>query len=127
MDELQKKNLANRYKNICDEYVTLFCDAYQLQFESWVGDEAGTIGCFGDYFFEFNDVIKYSVDHNLHDWHMLIEWYDYTLFASEFGQQIPNFRSWSSGCPHLSKQEQKKLRELKESLVSAIEEYKEKY
>ena len=123
------KELKKRYEEACEDYLKAFCDAYGEQYEkdSWVAGDVGTIACVRDYFFDFNEVVKYSVDNNLHDWDELMRWYDYTLFASEYKQTIPNWQSWSKGCPRLSETEQAKLISMKRDLEAAINDYKERY
>lgn len=128
MNKAHIELLNKRYTEACEEYLKAFCDAYELQYEkdAWVAGNVGTIACAGDYYFDFTDVIKYAVDNNLSDWHELLQWYDYTLFANEYNQTIPNFPSWHKGCPRLSEQEQKHLIKLKEDLMDTINEYKNK-
>ena len=127
MNKAHIKLLKENYEKACEEYLKAFCNAYEIQYDSdaWVAGDVGTIACVGEYYFDFNDVIKYAVDNNLKDWEELMEWYDYTLFAHEFNQSIPNFKSWHKGCPRLSKDAQKHLISLKERLDKTIQEYKE--
>ena len=105
------KELKKQYKDVCEGYLKAFCEAYGARYEkdSWVAGDVGTIACVGENYFDFNEVVKYSVDNNLHDWDELMRWYDYTLFASEYKQTIPNWQSWVKGCPRLSETEQEKL------------------
>ena len=128
MNKAHKELLSENYCKVCEEYLKAFCDNYERRYEkdSWVAGEVGTIACIGDYFFDFNDVIKYAVDNNLTDWNELLEWYDYTLFALEYNQTIPNFKSWHKGCPRLTKEEQQKLIDLKENFEDVIKEYRKK-
>ena len=127
MNKTYIKQLEKRYSDTCEEYLKAFCKNYDRRYEldSWVAGDCGSIACVGDYFFDFNDVIKYAVDNNLTDWDEVVEWYDYTLFANEYNQTIPNFQSWHKGCPRLSKEEQKYLVSLKEMLDKAIKDYKD--
>lgn len=130
MDSKAHKDLLRqRYDEACEDYLKAFCDAYELQYESdsWVGGEVGTTTCINDYFFDFDGVVKYAVDNGLHDYNDLVEWYDYTLFAHNFNQTIPNFKAWSKGCPRLSKSEQQKLIKLKKDFDDAVKDYKERY
>lgn len=123
------KDLAVRYNAVCNEYVVAFCNAYGIALDTsdiWVAGDVGTIACIGDLFLDFNSVIKYAVDNDLKDYDELLRWYDYTLFASEFNQTIPNFDSWCKGCPRLSEKEQENLKSLKKSLFDAIESCKNK-
>ena len=128
MNKAHKELLNKRYADACEEYLKAFCDNYEHRYEldAWVAGEVGTIASIGDYFFDFNDVIKYAVDNNLTDWNELLEWYDYTLFALEYNQTIPNFKSWHKGCPRLTKEEQQKLIDLKENFEDVIKEYRKK-
>lgn len=121
--------LNQRYNDACEEYLKAFCDTYGFQYEkdSWVSGDVGTITCVGDYFFDFNSVVKYAVDNNLHDYEDLAEWYNYCMFAHNFNQTVPNFASWSKGCPRLSKAEQQKLIDLRNDLDAAVKDYKERY
>ena len=128
MNKAHRELLNKRYNDVCEEYLMAFCDNYNRVYErdSWVAGDAGTIACVGDYFFDFIDVIKYSVDNNLTDWDDLIKWYDYTLFANEYNQTIPNFTAWHKGCPRLTNEEQERLIKLKKDFEDTIKEYKNK-
>ena len=128
MNKAHRELLNKRYNDVCEEYLMAFCDNYNRVYErdSWVAGDAGTIACVGDYFFDFIDVIKYSVDNNLTDWDELVEWYDYTLFATEYNQIVPNFTAWHKGCPRLTNEEQERLVKLKKDFEDTINEYKNK-
>ena len=128
MNKAHRELLNKKYNDVCEEYLMAFCDNYNKVYEqdSWVAGDAGTIACVGDYFFDFIDVIKYSVDNNLTDWDELIKWYDYTLFANEYNQTIPNFTAWHKGCPRLTNEEQERLIKLKKDFEDTIKEYKNK-
>lgn len=128
MNKAHIELLNKKYNDVCEEYLKAFCDNYNRVYEqdSWVGRESGTIACVGDYFFDFIDVIKYSVDNNLTDWDELVEWYDYTLFAHEYDQIVPNFTAWHKGCPRLTNEEQERLIKLKKDFEDTIKEYKNK-
>lgn len=89
--------------------------------------DVGTITCISDYFFDFNGVVKYAVDNNLHDYEDLVAWYNYCMFAHDFNQTIPSFDAWSRGCPRLSKSEQQRLIDLKMDFNAAVKDYKERY
>lgn len=120
------KQLNERYVDTCEEYLRAFCENYDIKYEqdAWVAGDVGTIACVNDYFFDFHDVIKYAVDNELTDWDEVVEWYDYTLFASEYQQTIPNFKSWHKGCPRLSKEAQQTLVKLKKDFEDTVELYK---
>ena len=126
MNKTYIKQLEKRYSDTCEEYLKAFCENYNRRYEldSWVAGDCGTIACVGDYFFDFHDVIKYAVDNNLTDWDEVVEWYDYTLFANEYNQTIPNFQSWHKGCPRLTKKKKKRLIDLKKDFEYTVELYK---
>lgn len=130
MSQSYAKSLKSRFRGVCNEYIVEFCRLYRIELSSddvWVADDVGTIACINDYYFDFNSVIKYAVDNQLSDRNDLLEWYDYTLWAHEFNQTIPNFESWSKGCPRLSKEEQDILIRLKKDFEQAAKDYKQKY
>lgn len=130
MSKNYANNLNRRYTELCNEYLVEFCKLYDRPVETddvWVANKAGTIACVGDYFFDFHDVIKYSVDNQLADWDDLVKWYDYVLWAQEYNQATPNFTSWSKGCPRFSKAEQNHLIDLRKNFEDAIKDYKNKF
>lgn len=130
MSQKNAKSLKSRFRGICNEYIVEFCRLYRIELSSddvWVADDVGTIACINDYYIDFNSVIKYAVDNQLSDRNDLISWYDYSLFAHEYNQNIPNFESWSKGCPRMSKEEQEKLIGLKRDLEEAVKDFKQKY
>lgn len=125
-----RNNLKKRFEDVCNEYVSEFCRLYDFDVDItdvWVANDVGGIACIGDNFFNFIDVIKYAVDNSLRDYDDLMDWYYYTIWADEFGQTIPNFSSWSKGCPRAGKEEQQKLIDMKKELEKSIKEYKEKF
>ena len=118
--------LKSTFNNVCDEYLRTFCENFELRYEqdSWVAGECGTIACVCDYYFDFQNVIKFCVDNNIKKWDVVLKWYDYTLDASELGISIPNFRSWYMGCPRLDDKTMKRLLTTKRDLEKQIEEFK---
>ena len=121
--------LCDTYAKACEQYLQTFCGNYGLQYErdAWVANDIGGIASVGDYFFDFLDVIKYSVDNNLTDWDELLRWYDYTLDAHELGLSIPNFRAWHKGCPRTSDEKINELKSMRKELLNAIEEAKDSF
>ncbi len=122
--------LKKQFEDLCNKYVEEFCRLYGMEFDVsdvWVGDDVGSIACIGDNYFDFNNVIKYAVDNQLSDYDDLMDWYYYTMWACEYNQTVPNFKSWSRGCPRFSKEEQQRLVDMKKNLENMIRDYKEKY
>lgn len=122
------ENFRELYSEACESYLIAFCAQYEFPYEpdAWVAGDVGTIAMVGDYYFDFS-VIKYAVDNSLTDHGELMEWYDYTIWASEFRQTIPNFSSWHMGCPRCSKEEMERINELSNSLRDFTNELKKKY
>ena len=56
------EELKSRHEETISQYIKVFCEKQELDFEFWVGDQ--TVAHFGDnYFFNFMD-IKYDIDTN---------------------------------------------------------------
>ena len=120
------KELRKNYDNVCEEYLKQFCQNFDRMYEedSWVAGEAGTIACVGDYFFDFNDVIKYCVDNNLTDFNDLMEWNDYCLSAAALDLDSPNYRSWHKGCPRIPQEKLDELINMKAELIEEVDNLK---
>ena len=118
--------LKNEYDRVCDEYLIAFCNNFDLPYEkdAWVAGNAGTVASIGDYYFDFNDVIKYCVDNNLTDFDEVLEWYDYRIDAESFGIETPNFPSWHKGCPRLTSEQLDNLCEKRKELNELVAQYK---
>lgn len=50
------KKLKADYEECCNQYATKFANKQGLTFEGWVGDNIGGIACFGDYFFNLEQI-----------------------------------------------------------------------
>jgi len=58
-------SLKDRYEAVCLEYIKLFCEKQELDFDGWVGDEIGGVSSFvsgvasfiGEYYFHLSDII----------------------------------------------------------------------
>ena len=49
--------LKNKYENICNKYISLFCIKQEMDFEGWIGDDIGGIAYCNDFFFNFSDIV----------------------------------------------------------------------
>lgn len=84
--------LKNDYQLICNEYVTMFCDKQEMDFEGWVGDDVGGIACCNDFFFSFHDIV---LDINSKQKKgLIIEWYYQSVENSE---KTINYYSYTKG------------------------------
>lgn len=119
-----KRSLKKEFREVCNSYVKLFCEAYELPYEEdvWVANEPGSIACLGDFFFDFLDVIKYCVDNNINDRGELFRWYDYSIQCHSLGISSINFQSWHKGCPRIDVERLDKLVKMKNDLLKEVKE-----
>ncbi len=55
---LQSISLKTRYEAVCLEYIKLFCEKQEVEFDGWVGDEIGGVASFVFvYYFHLSDII----------------------------------------------------------------------
>lgn len=53
-----KTNLQKRYEKVVTEYIQIFSDKQELEFEYWIGDIKGGVACFSEiYFYNFQDIV----------------------------------------------------------------------
>lgn len=127
MNKAHKKLLKENYEKACNAYIGMLAEMWGWDAKSygyWVGDEVGGIYSYGECtFIDMEDII-FCVDNDVEK-EEYSEWQEYCLFAHEYKQTMPNFKSWHNGCPRLSKDAQKHLTSLKERLDKTIQEYKE--
>lgn len=117
------KQLRADYDRLANMYLGELIKDYDLDpsYGYWVGDEIGGVYCNGDMFsVSFNDMI-FIVDNGISKDEFL-EWVDYCLWAHEFGQTVPNLKSWHAGCPRHSKETIGHLTKLKRDLITNINE-----
>lgn len=123
-----KRNLRSKYEEVCIGYLFELCNMWEIdsRYGYWVSDEIGGVYMFSDDNpINMNEII-FAVENDI-EYETYISWIEYVCFANEFNQTIPNFSSWSKGCPRLSKSEQQKLIDLKSDFEAAIKNYKERY
>lgn len=92
--------LKQNYDNICNEFVKIFADKHDIEFDGWVADEVGTIAsfCF-QYFFNMDDII-YDITTNQPK-HLILDWQNdstnYNMDKEYPNTTYINFRSYSKG------------------------------
>lgn len=128
MEQSVTKEHARAMYNLgCIEYLRLFCEKHDFDYEdtkdAWVGNDVGGVACVGDYFVDMGVIIA-DIEMGAPN-HEFIEWYDYSLVASEFGLDVPNYKSWVNGCPRTSAETLEHLRKLKQELNDCIKKEKE--
>lgn len=122
-----KEILRDLYKKACNGYIEELLRMWELDahYGYWVGDEPGTVYCYGDTHNLSMEEIIYIVGNDIEEDEVLA-WEDYCLDAHEFGFDMPNLRSWHRGCPRTPKETFDHLRELKANLAKAVEDEKER-
>lgn len=102
---IQKKTLSKLYKDVCNEYVRLFCKKQGLDFDGWVGNEVGGIAAFSSqYFFGINDIVL-DIDTDQKKY-LILEWQSDVVEHNMFSANIQNinYKSYTMGLryEHLS-------------------------
>lgn len=126
LNQKAKQMLREPYEKSCNDFLLALIVMWHWDNSCgyWVGDDVGGVYAYGDWIFiDMSDII-FCVENDIEE-EEYIEWQEYSVFASEYDQTIPNFQSWHKGCPRLSKEQQEKLIALKKNLNDCIEEYKE--
>ena len=122
-----KKMLNEQWRKACNGYLVELFRMWELDahYGYWVGDEEGTVYCYGETHNLTMENIIYIVENDIEEDEVLA-WEDYFLDAHEFGFDIPNLRSWHMGCTRTDQAVFAKLRALKADLDKAVEEEKER-
>lgn len=129
-----KQSTQERWRDICQEYLKLFCDKHEYSFEDcfWVADDYGTIACVSDMFISIEH-IRYDIDNNIEET-MFEKWYWKAIEIFELtGQDFMNYESFCKGAPDIwTEEKMEKLREAhmrvyeaEEALRQEIEEMTE--
>lgn len=129
-----KQSTQERWRDICQEYLKLFCDKHEYSFEDcfWVADNYGTIACVSDMFISMEH-IRYDIDNDIEET-MFEKWYWKAIEIFELtGQDFMNYESFCKGAPDIwTEEKMEKLREAhmrvyeaEEALRQEIEEMTE--
>jgi len=90
---MTNEQLKQQYESVCNEYIKRFCKKQELQFEYWIADDVGGIGCFGDtFFFNFHDIV-WDIN-SKQPKGLIIEWHDGCV---ENFEQAMNYHSYTKG------------------------------
>lgn len=125
---MSKEKAREYFEKGCNEYLRLFCEKHEFDFEdakgSWVGNDIGGVVNVADYYVDMQTIIDdIELDAPEEEFY---KWHDYTLDANEFNLPLPNFRNWVKGCPRTSAETFEKLREIKRTLEECIAKEKNK-
>jgi len=83
------KELKTNYEKAVQAYVINFCERVEIDFDGWVGGQVGTVGCFGDHYFDFHD-IKYFVENDF-TFEIMMRWYWFTAEHPKCYINLPTF------------------------------------
>ena len=118
-------SLKENYDNACNAYLKEFCEKHDFDYDeaanSWVAGYVGDACMIGDYSVSFEE-IKTDIDMDATKdeyW----SYYDYSLESHELGFNCPNYANWLSGCPRLSEEQRKSLREAKNRVYEAQKDF----
>lgn len=119
------RQLRLDYERIAERYTDALNKSFGLDPDEgwWVGDYIGSMYCNGDLFSVTFDNMILIVDLGISKEEYL-DWVEYCSWAHEFGQTEPNLKSWHAGCPRHASQTIKRLTDLKQELITAINELK---
>ena len=122
-----KQMLKEQWKKACNGYLVELLRMWELDahYGYWVGDEHGTMYCYGETHNLTMEEIIFCVENDIEEDEVL-EWEDYCIDAYEFNMHTPNLSAWHRGCPRTSQEVFNHLRQLKSDLNAAIEEERER-
>lgn len=114
-----------QFNDACNAYLEVFCEKHGFDYgeakNSWIDNEVGGCCFLGDFFVSFDD-IKTDIDKDAPKeeyWN----YYEYSLEAHDLGLICPNYVSWLRGCPRLSQEQRKSLREAKKRVYDAQKDF----
>lgn len=85
-------NLKGEYESVCRQYISKFSNKQDLDFEYWVGDVIGGVAVFGDFYFNFQDIVWDINSEQPKD--LIISWYSDCLNHTD---RAINYYSYSKG------------------------------
>jgi hypothetical protein len=119
------KKLLNQYTKTTDAVANTFVKKIGMDWTDchWIGGDSGGILSIGDYFIGMQDIVDgLELDAK---WKDFVAWYDYLLDVHGTDHPAPNFKNWLNGCPRVTGEELKRLKEKVEEsrkmLIKSIE------
>ena len=74
---MKKDKLKKNYEKSVNDYCEKFAEIYEIPFNGWVADRPGEVATFGDYFFNFAEIMYCIENQIILDY--LLEWGDFSL------------------------------------------------
>ena len=122
---MDKNLLKQQYIDACNAYLKEFCKKHGFDYadaeKSWAAGDVGGVCMLGDYFVSFEDM-RTDIDRDAVKsayW----KYHDYFMEAHDLGFNCPNYASWLRGCPRLSEEQIKSLREAKNRVYDAQKDF----
>ena len=121
---MDKELIKQQYIDACNAYLEAFCEKYDFDYDdakdSWVAGCVGDTCLCGDYYITLEEMIT-DIENNAPKGEFL-KYYEYSLECHEYGLFSPNYSSWLRGCPRLSDEQRKSIREAKNRVELAKKE-----
>ena len=118
---MEVKSKINEWENLTNKITEQFLYDYfddNTPEYYWVGDEVGGILTYGDYFFNFSDILVcYKLEITFEQ---LINWYDFCLESQKVNISLAKF---IVSPEEKLKKEEEYLQELKERIIFAEKEF----
>lgn len=93
--------LNTQYEQVCNEWIRLFCEKQEIDFDGWIGDEIGGKASFIEqYCFNLSDIIL-DLNTNQPKW-TILNWQSEDIdhnFLNDKNQHI-NYKSYTMGLRH---------------------------
>lgn len=83
------EELKNIHSETAYQFAKMFELKHNLIFEGWVGFVAGEVGVFGDYFFNYRDIMIDVLDN--YNNNVIMDWYDLMI---DNPKGTPNFENY---------------------------------
>lgn len=124
MEKKKRDRLKKGYEDACNAYLKAFCEKHDFDYDdakaSWVAGEVGDTCLCGDFYVSFEDM-RTDIENEASE-EEYFQYYDYTLECIKYAISSPNYKSWLRGCPRLSEEQRKSLREAKNRVELAKKE-----
>ena len=86
-------SLENKLNNAIAEYIKIFENKHDIEFEDWVAGDIGTIACFVNGTFINFDDIRFDLENSI-DKNKFFKWYSLTLDLALEKKPIINYKTF---------------------------------
>lgn len=128
MTEEMIKHLHEKYSSVCNEYLRIFCEKYDRDFDPdcWVGGKVGEIAQITeDTFVDLRDMITdCEIAKNRREYFL---WSDYIEQVSLLNLRRLNYESWLKGAPRIPQDTIDRLFKMRRDFEDECERTREDY